>query len=298
MFGFAGYFMQKHQKNDKKDYFCRDKNILMRQDILESFNYLKEHIKGKPKIAIVLGTGLGELAEKVEVITEIPYEAIPHFPISQVQGHKGTLIHGRLNGVEVIVMNGRCHYYEGHTQQHITFPIPVLKQLGIRRLILSNAAGGANPSFKIGDIMLIRDHINRLGSNPLLGPNDDTLGPRFPSMNKAYSSEMLEIAMETARKNDIHVQCGVYLAMEGPYFGSAAECRAYYILGCDAIGMSTIPETIAAVHCGIEVFALSVITDLAIVGEQENVSHEEVLGAAAKAGPKVSKLIYEMLPKI
>ncbi|MBP5710191.1 MAG: purine-nucleoside phosphorylase [Bacteroidales bacterium] len=270
----------------------------MRQDIIESASYLKERIKGNPEIAIVLGTGLGELAEKVEIITEIPYETIPHFPVSQVQGHKGTLIHGRLNGVELIIMNGRCHYYEGHTQKHITFPIPVLKQIGVKKLILSNAAGGANPSFKIGDVMLIRDHINLMGSNPLLGPNDDAVGVRFPSMNNAYSAEMLKLAAEIAQKNDIHLQSGVYLAMEGPYFGSAAECRMYYIMGCDAIGMSTVPETIAAVHCGLEVFALSVITDLAIVGEQDSVSHEEVLGAAAKAGPKVAKLIYEMLPQL
>ena len=281
----------------KMIYFCT-KFDDMTKAIEESVSFLREKINGNPQIAIVLGTGLGELAERVDVIVEIPYETIPHFPVSQVQGHKGTLIHGRLHGVEVIVMSGRCHYYEGYSQQHITFPIPVLKQLGINKLILSNAAGGANPSFRIGDIMLIRDHINRLGSNPLLGPNDDTLGPRFPSMNQAYSPAMLELARKVAKENDIHVQSGVYLAMEGPYFGSAAECRAFYILGCDAIGMSTVPETIAAVHCGMEVFALSVITDLAIVGEQESVSHEEVLGAAAKAGPNISKLIYEMLPQL
>ncbi|MCQ2285585.1 MAG: purine-nucleoside phosphorylase [Bacteroidales bacterium] len=270
----------------------------MEATIKESVAFLQKEIKGNPKIAIVLGTGLGELAERVEIIKEIPYEKIPHFPISQVKGHKGTLIHGLLNGVEVIVMNGRCHHYEGLAQRHITFAIPVLKQLGIQKLLLSNAAGGANPSFKVGDIMLIRDQINWLFSNPLLGANDAENGPRFPSMDNAFSQGMIRIAKTVAQANDIHLQEGVYLAMQGPYFGSAAECRAYFILGCDAIGMSTIPETISAVHCGIEIFALSVITDLAIVGEQESVSHEEVLEAAAEAEPKVSKLIYEMLPQL
>ena len=270
----------------------------MKNEITESVQYLNGQFQSKAEIAIVLGSGLGELAQRVEVIKEISYEKIPNFPISQVEGHKGTLVYGTLHGRHVIVLNGRTHYYEGFAMSHITFPIRVLKALGVKILILSNAAGGANPCFRIGDIMLIRDHINFMGSNPLLGPNDDDLGPRFPSMTNAYSPRLLSLAKETAKKEGISLQTGVYLAMQGPYFGSAGECGAYYRLGADAIGMSTIPETIVARHSGMEVFALSVITDLAILGEQESISHEEVLEAATGAGPKMSRLIYEMLPQL
>lgn len=270
----------------------------MKAKIAESVQYLNGQFQNQAEVAIVLGSGLGELANKVEVIKEIPYEKIPHFPVSHVEGHKGTFVYGKLNGRHLIVLNGRTHYYEGFAMSHITFPIRILKALGIKTLILSNAAGGANPSFRIGDIMLIRDHINFMGSNPLLGPNDDDLGPRFPSMANAYSDRLLKLAKETAKKENIPLQTGVYLAMQGPYFASAGECGAYFRLGADAIGMSTIPETIVARHSGMEVFALSVITDLAILGEQESISHEEVLEAATGAGPKMSKLIYEMLPQL
>lgn len=257
---------------------------------------MKEKISGKPKIAIILGSGLGNLVKSVELISEIPYSEIPFFSVSAVEGHKGTLLFGRLNGVEVVILNGRTHYYEGHSMQAITFPIYVLQAIGIQQLILSNAAGGMNPSFKVGDIMLINDHINFFGDNPLIGENDERLGARFVSMDSAYSPRLLRIAEEVAKREAIPHQKGVYVAVSGPNFESAAECKAFYILGGDAIGMSTIPETIVARYLKIEVFALSAITDLAIIGEMEETSHEAVLQAAAIAGKKMEKLVFNMMP--
>ena len=232
--------------------------------IAQTVEYLNSRKTINPKIAIVLGSGLGGLTEKIEIVDEIPYKEIPNFPVSTVQGHKGTMIFG----------------------------------IGVKTVILSNAAGGMNPTFKVGDIMLIRDHINMFGNNPLLGPNDDTLGPRFPNMSEAYSQRLLKLAHQTAEKLDIHVQEGVYIGVTGPCFETPAEYKMYYILGADTVGMSTVPEAIMARYLGMEVFALSVVTDLGIVGRVEEASHEEVLAAAAKAGPKVVELIYNMLPLV
>ncbi len=197
-----------------------------------------------------------------------------------------------------MVMSGRFHYYEGYTMKEVTFPIQVMKAMGVEKLILSNAAGGMNPTFKIGDIMIIKDHINFFGDNPLMGKNYDELGPRFPSMNEAYSKRLVKLAHEVGKDLGIYLQQGVYLGVSGPCYETPAEYRAFYIMGADAVGMSTVPENITACHLGMEVFALSVITDLGVIGIVEVATHEEVLAAAQIAGPKMIKLVSEMLPKI
>ena len=269
-----------------------------KQHIRETVAYLNKRMTIHPKVAIVLGSGLGGLTKALDVVDEIPYGEIPFFPVSTVKGHKGTLIFGRLNNVEVVVLNGRFHYYEGYPMEVVTYPQQVFCGIGVKTIILSNAAGGMNPTFKVGDIMLIRDHINFFGTNPLLGPNDDELGPRFPNMNEVYSKQLIKLAHQKAAANGIHLQEGVYRGVSGPCFETPAEYKAYWILGADAVGMSTVPEAIVAHHRGMEIFALSVITDLGVVGQVAETSHEEVLAAANTAGPKMVKVICEMLPEI
>ncbi len=269
-----------------------------RMKIEQTVAYLNNRKTINPKIAIVLGSGLGGLTEKVEIVDEISYSEIPHFPVSTVEGHKGTMIFGRLNGVEVLVFSGRFHYYEGYPMDVVTYPEQILNGLGIKTLILSNAAGGMNPTFQVGDIMLIRDHINHFFTNPLIGPNDDTLGPRFLNMSEAYSHRLLKLAQQTGKKLNIHLQEGVYIGVSGPCFETPSEYKMFYLFGADAVGMSTVPEVIMARHRGIEVFALSVITDLGIIGRVEKASHMEVLAAAAAAGPQMVELIYNMVPHI
>lgn len=269
-----------------------------KQHIRETVAYLNKRMTIHPKVAIVLGSGLGGLTKALDVVDEIPYGEIPFFPVSTVKGHKGTLIFGRLNNVEVVVLNGRFHYYEGYPMEVVTYPQQVFCGIGVKTIILSNAAGGMNPTFKVGDIMLIRDHINFFGTNPLLGPNDDELGPRFPNMNEVYSKRLIKLAHQKAAANGIHLQEGVYMGVSGPCFETPAEYKAYWILGADAVGMSTVPEAIVAHHRGMEIFALSVITDLGVVGQIAETSHEEVLAAANTAGPKMVKVICEMLPEM
>jgi len=266
--------------------------------IQETGHFLASKMKNNPKIGIILGSGLGTLVQHLDIENEIPYHEIPNFPVSTVKGHRGSLIFGKMNGVDLIVCSGRFHYYEGYTMQEVTFPIQVMKELGVKKLIVSNAAGGMNPTFKVGDIMLIKDHINMFPTNPLIGPNDDEKGPRFLDMSEPYSKSMLKVAFECAAELDIHVQSGVYVGVTGPCFETPAEYRMFAIIGGDAVGMSTVPETIVARHRGMEVFGLSVITDLGIVGQVENVSHEEVLQAAKVAGPKMVALVEAMLPRI
>lgn len=269
-----------------------------RQRIAQTVEYLNNRKTINPKIAIVLGSGLGGLTEELDIVDEIPYKEIPHFPVSTVEGHKGTMIFGRLNGVEVLVFSGRFHYYEGYPMDVVTFPQQILPGIGVKTIILSNAAGGMNPTFQVGDIMLIRDHINHFFTNPLIGPNDDDLGPRFPNMSEVYSHRLVKLAQQTGKKLHIHLQEGVYIGVSGPCFETPAEYKMFYLLGADAVGMSTVPEAIMARHRGLEVFALSVITDLGIIGRVEKASHEEVLEAAAAAGPQVVDLIYNMVPEI
>jgi len=269
-----------------------------RKRVEETVQYLKNRMTIHPEIAIVLGSGLGGLTKEIKVIDEIPYAEIPNFPVSTVPGHKGTLIFGTLNNVEVVVLNGRFHYYEGYPMDVVTYPQQVFAGMGIKKIVLSNAAGGMNPTFKVGDIMIIRDHINFFGTNPLLGPNDDTLGPRFPNMSEVYSHRLIRLAHAKAKEQNIYVQEGVYLGVTGPCFETPAEYKAYYILGADAVGMSTVPEAIMAHYRGMEIFAFSVITDLGVVGQVMKATHEEVLAAANTAEPNMVKLIKEMIPEM
>ena len=269
-----------------------------RMTIAETVSFLNSRKPLNPKIAIVLGSGLGGITSKIDVVEEIPYKEIPNFPVSTVHGHKGTMIFGKLNGVEVLVFNGRFHYYEGYPMDVVTYPQRILPGLGVKTVILSNAAGGMNPTFKVGDIMLIRDHINLFGNNPLIGPNDDELGPRFPNMSEVYSHRLLKLANQTGENLNIYLQEGVYLGVTGPCFETPSEYKMFHIMGADAVGMSTVPEAIMARYLGLEVFALSVITDLGVVGKVMEASHEEVLVAAAQAGPRVVDLIYNMMPGI
>lgn len=269
-----------------------------RKRIKETTDYLLKLKKNSPEVAVVLGSGLGGLTQAMEIIDEIPYKQIPNFPVSTVQGHKGAMIFGRLNGKDILVFSGRFHYYEGYSMDVVTYPQQILKDLGIKTLILSNAAGGMNPDFKIGDIMIIRDHINFFGTNPLLGPNDDTLGPRFLNMSEVYSSRLIKLAYEKAQQLDIHLQEGVYIGVPGPCYETPSEYKAFHTLGADAVGMSTVPEAIMAHYRGIELFALSVITDLGGTGKPMKDTHEDILKAAGEAEPKMVKLVGAMLPEM
>lgn len=270
----------------------------LKKKIEETVAYLNARKTINPKVAVVLGSGLGGLTQKIEIVDEIPYVEIPNFPVSTVKGHKGTLIFGKLNGVDVVVLNGRFHYYEGYSMDVVTYPQQVFCGIGVKTIILSNAAGGMNPTFKVGDIMLIRDHINFFGTNPLIGVNDDKLGPRFPNMSEVYSHRLIKLAHSKAEKLNLHLQEGVYMGVSGPCFETPAEYKAYHVLGADAVGMSTVPEAIVSHHRGMEIFALSVITDLGVEGQVMEASHEEVLRAAGNAEPKMMKLICEMLPEM
>ncbi len=269
-----------------------------KEKLQKTIVFLQKRMTINPKVAIVLGSGLGGLTKIMDIVEEIPYAEIPNFPVSTVKGHKGTLIFGRINQVDVVVLNGRFHYYEGYPMETVTYPEMVFAGLGIKILILSNAAGGMNPTFQVGDIMLIRDHINFFGTNPLIGPNDDTLGPRFPNMSEVYSRRLRKIAHQKAKEQQIHLQEGVYIGVTGPCFETPSEYKAYYLLGADAVGMSTVPEAIIGAYRGMEIFAFSVITDLGVVGQVMEATHEEVLQAAKTAEPKMIKLIYEMMPEL
>ena len=244
-----------------------------------------------------MGTGLGTLADLIETSLEIPYKAIPHFPVSTVEGHDGKLIFGRLGGKEVLAMKGRFHYYEGYSMQQVTSPIRVMYELGIKTLIVSNAAGGANPSFKVGDIMVITDHINGFPDNPLRGANIPT-GPRFPDMHEAYHPEYVALADAIAEENDMRLVHGTYYGTQGPSYETPAEYRAYHLLGADAVGMSTVPEVIVARHCGIKVFGLSVITNMGISDEAEKATHEEVQEVGNSVQPRMTLLITQMIERI
>ena len=251
----------------------------------------------KPKTAIILGSGLGELASEITDAVEIPYGEIPNFPISTVEGHSGKLIFGKLGKKNVMAMKGRFHFYEGYGMKHVTFPIRVMYELGIKTLFVSNAAGGMNPVFRIGDLMVITDHINMFPEHPLNGPNYPT-GPRFPDMHQVYDPELIKMADEIAEKKKIRLVHGVYVGVQGPTFETPAEYRMYALLGGHAIGMSTVPEVIVAHHCGIRTFGISVITDLGGFDVPVEVSHEEVQEAANKAQPIMTSLIREMVQRI
>ena len=247
-----------------------------------------------PQIAIILGTGLGKLADVITDKTEIDYGEIPHFPVSTVEGHKGKLIVGRLGDKDVMAMQGRFHYYEGYSMKEVTYPIRVMRELGIRMLFVSNAAGSVNPAFRIGDLMLITDHINFFPEHPLRGQNVP-YGPRFPDMGQAYDRDLIALARDIAAEKHIALQEGVYLGTQGPTFETPAEYRMFYRLGADAVGMSTVPEVIVARHCGIRVLGISVVTDMGLEGQTAKVSHEEVQEAADAAEPKMTEIIRELI---
>lgn len=247
-----------------------------------------------PSTAIVLGSGLGNLANELTEVKSIAYKDIPGFPVSSVEGHSGILSRGNLDGVPVLVMQGRFHFYEGYDMKTVTFPVRVMCRCGVKHLFLSNAAGGMNPSFAVGDIMVISDHINLFPEHPLRGGNLDSFGTRFPDMGEAYSPRLVEKAFEIAADAGISLKRGVYVGSQGPTYETPAEYKYFRIIGGDAVGMSTVPEVIVARHCGMEVFALSVITDLGVEGVVNKCSHEEVQQAAAAAEPRMSHIIKRL----
>jgi len=263
--------------------------------IKETASFIENHLRPEGALGVILGTGLGGFADELQVEKELAYSEIPHFPQSTVEGHDGKLIYGTLEGQAILAMKGRFHYYEGYDMTEVVYPIRVMHALGIRDLLLSNASGGVNPAFKVGDIMLLRDHINLFPSNPLIGPNDDSLGPRFPDMSEPYEHEIRDALKASAKKEGIEVHEGVYAGVSGPCFETPAEYRYLRIIGADAVGMSTVPECIAAKHLGMRVAALSVITDLGIEGHVESVTHEEVQLAAQAAEPKVARVVRRFL---
>ncbi len=270
--------------------------------MLERIKETAEFIKGKvsqiPDTAIILGTGLGALVDHIDDKKYIPYTEIPNFPVSTVEGHSGNLIFGKLGSKLVMAMQGRFHFYEGYDMKQVTFPVRVMKALGIKTLFVSNAAGGMNPTFEIGDIMIINDHINLFPEHPLRGKNYNELGDRFPDMSEPYSHRLIAEAKKIASEKNIRVVEGVYVGTQGPTFETPAEYRYFHRIGGDAVGMSTVPEVIVARHGGIEVFAVSVITDLGVEGIVEKVSHEEVQKAAQKAQPRMMEIMKELVTRV
>lgn len=264
--------------------------------VLETVAFLnKETNNFKPDYGVILGSGLGGFAQDITVEFSIEYGKIPNFPVSTVEGHKGALLFGTVEGVKVMAMQGRFHYYEGYCMQQVTFPIRVMKYLGIEKLIVSNASGGVNPNFVVGDVMMITDHINMMPEHPLRGKNDNRFGPRFLNMSEPYSKNMRLVAENLATDLEIDLKKGVYLALQGPTFETLAEYRMVKILGADCVGMSTVPEVIVARHMEMECFGISVITDMGDEENIEEVNHEEVLLAAKTAEPKVRSLIKNLI---
>lgn len=252
------------------------------EKIEKAASFLKEKYEETPQIGLILGSGLGVLADEIENPVKIPYNEIPDFPVSTVEGHAGQLVFGLLNGIHVVAMQGRFHYYEGYSFEKVTFPVRVMKELGIEQLIVTNAAGGVNESFSPGDLMLISDHINNMGSNPLIGPNDSRLGVRFPDMSEAYSAELRQLAREIAAKLGLNIQEGVYVGNTGPTYETPAEVRMLRSLGGDAVGMSTVPEVIVARHAGMKVLGISCISNMAAGILDQPLNHEEVIETTEK----------------
>ena len=266
----------------------------MLQKIQETAEFLKSKMTTAPETAIILGTGLGSLVNEITDKYEIKYEDIPNFPLSTVEGHSGKLIFGKLGNKEIMAMQGRFHFYEGYSMKEVTFPVRVMRELGIKTLFVSNAAGGMSPDFIIGDLMIITDHINMFPEHPLRGKNIP-YGDRFPDMSQAYSSELIAMAKEIAKEKGIRIVEGVYLGTQGPTFETPSEYRMFHRMGGDAVGMSTVPEVIVARHCGIRVFGISVITDLGVEGKIVEVSHEEVQKAADEAQPRMTTIFREIV---
>lgn len=270
----------------------------MYDKVMESSSYIKEKVNRKPKVAVILGSGLGDLVNAVEDLEYIKYEDIPNFPVSTVAGHEGRLVFGKINGVEVLLMQGRFHYYEGYTMKEVTYPIYVMKQLGIEKIIITNACGGINTSLEPGTLMLINDFINLFGDNPLIGINDDRLGTRFPDMSEPYKLELIDKAKKVAGELNITYAEGVYAGFMGPYYETAAEIRMIGRHGADAVGMSTVPETIAANYLGIDVLGIACITNMATGIQKVKHSHERVVQIAQKASVDLCKWVSKIIEVI
>lgn len=266
--------------------------------INETLDVIRKKTKDTYEVGIILGTGLGGLVKDIEIEHTFDYSELPHFPLSTVESHKGKLILGKLEEKKVVAMQGRFHYYEGYTMQQITYPVRVMKFLGVKTLLVSNACGGMNPMYKRGDIMLMLDHINMLGDNPLIGKNEDTLGPRFPDMSEPYSLDLIKLAEEAALENKIKVQKGVYVAVPGPNLETRAEYRYLRGTGADVVGMSTIPEDIVANHMGMKVLGTSIITDECFPDSLKPVNVEEIIAAAMEAEPKMTLIMKEVIKRV
>jgi purine-nucleoside phosphorylase len=264
----------------------------------QSVEFIKSRTTVEPTIGIILGTGLGGLVKEINVIDEIPYQEIPNFPVSTVESHSGKLIFGELGGKKVVAMQGRFHYYEGYNMQQVTFPVRVMKLLGIQRLFVSNASGGVNPDFEVGEIMIQNDHINLFPAHPLIGKNFDELGPRFPDMSEPYDPEMIELAKKIAAENNIKVSVGTYAGLTGPTLETPAEYKYVRVIGADAVGMSTVPEVIVARHMEIPCFAISIITDLGVPGKIHKVSLQDVIDVANRQEPKMTLIMRELISRI
>ncbi len=263
--------------------------------IEEASQAIRRHWAGRPRVGIILGTGLGSVAQEIATEATVDYSAVPHFPRSTVVGHAGQLVCGKLMGVPVVAMEGRFHVYEGYSYQQVTFPVRVMKALGAELLIVSNACGGMNPHYGAGDIMIIEDHINLMGGNPLIGVNDDTLGPRFPDMCAPYDRVLIERALEIARRENFVAHKGVYVAVTGPNLETRAEYRFLRMLGADVVGMSTVPEVLVAVHAGMQVLGLSIVTDLCLPDALRPANITDILATAAAAEPKLRKIVLGIL---
>lgn len=270
----------------------------LRNHIDETIRFIRTKTASSPGIGIILGTGLGALAKEIVPEAVIDYAEIPHFPVSTVESHHGKLIFGTLAGKNVVAMQGRFHAYEGYTLKQITFPVRVMKFLGVKTLLISNAAGALNTEYARGDIMVMSDHINLLGDNPLIGHNDESLGPRFPDMSEPYSQKLIALAEQIARDLQIKVQKGVYVAMQGPNLETRAEYRFLRTIGADAVGMSTVPEDIVAIHMGMSVFGVSIITDECFPDTLKPITLEEVIAVANTAEPKLTAILKEMVKRL
>lgn len=271
-------------------------------NLLEKINETLAVIRKKTNddylVGIILGTGLGGLVKEIEIEHEVDYSELPHFPLSTVESHHGRLIFGKINGKKVVAMQGRFHFYEGYSMQQITYPVRVMKFLGVKTLLVSNACGGMNPDYRKGDLMLMSDHINLLGDNPLIGKNEDELGPRFPDMSEPYSMKLIDLAEKVALENQIKVHKGVYVAVPGPNLETRAEYRFLREIGADVVGMSTVPENIVANHMGIEVLGISIITDECFPDSLQPVNVDEIIAAAMKAEPKMTLIMIEVIKRL
>ncbi|WP_394759721.1 purine-nucleoside phosphorylase [Flavobacterium sp.] len=267
----------------------------MWEQVQETVDFITNKTNFSPEYGVILGSGLGNFTDDIDVEYILPYTEIPNFPVSTVEGHKGALVFGTIQGKKVVAMQGRFHFYEGYDMKQVTFPVRVMKHLGVKKLIVSNASGGVNPNYKVGSIVIIKDHINFMPEHPLRGKNDERFGPRFVNMSEPYSRKMITKAKEIALELDIQVQDGVYLGLQGPTFETLSEYRMVKILGADCVGMSTVPEVIVASHMGLETFGISVITDMGNEESIDTITHKEVLEAASKAEPHVRNLIKELI---